>query len=144
VPKPNPEQVAKIKELHEKGLTQTQVAEILGCTQTNISKISRRVGIIFTNRRDQYGPNNSQYKNGLGRSTIERLTGALVIKSGRSLFICERCGDERKDGFEHDRHHKDRDRTNNTAENIEVVCTSCHMKIHNAMRNRDGNGRFID
>jgi 5-methylcytosine-specific restriction endonuclease McrA len=29
-----------------------------------------------------------------------------------------------------DTHHKDRDRSNNTIENIMVLCASCHAKLH--------------
>lgn len=41
---------------------------------------------------------------------------------------CERCGStERLEA-----HHRDGDRRNNTAENIETVCKSCHVQGHHA------------
>ena len=43
---------------------------------------------------------------------------------------CEICGSKRNI----DVHHKDKNYRNNTAENIMIVCRSCHMKLH---RNKD-------
>ena len=43
-------------------------------------------------------------------------------------MVCERCG------FDHYAaiivHHKDRDRDNNTLENLEVLCANCHAIEH--------------
>src|SRR6266404_183393 len=128
MPARNYEKAKRILELKNQGLNQTQIAKQLGCTQTNISQIAIRNGIKFDKggaARNQYGENNPSYKNGMGRSTIERLTRVLVLNSGRCLFTCERCNEFNK-LEEQPRHHKDRDRSNNVSENIEVLCQSCH------------------
>ena len=39
---------------------------------------------------------------------------------------CERCGSKKNI----DVHHKDRNRNNNTPNNLELLCRSCHMKEH--------------
>ena len=41
-------------------------------------------------------------------------------------YKCERCGSTRNV----DVHHKDRNHLNNTPENLELLCRSCHMKEH--------------
>lgn len=48
-----------------------------------------------------------------------------TMKQGR-LDKCERCGKSEKLHV----HHKDRDRRNNNDENLEVLCTMCHMHEH--------------
>ena len=125
-------------------VTQDYLSTIFNLSLPTIRAIYNRNGVRWEwQRRDQWGENNAQYKNGLGRSTIERLTGRVVVASGRCLYTCERCSDFNKEQ-EQQRHHKDRDRTNNEAINIEVLCTTCHMKEHNSQRSRDENGRFLD
>lgn len=123
------------------GKTQAQVAQIIGVTQSEISRCLRYYGLSWDRQtKMQDGEANSSFKNGLARSTIERKTRSLVIQQGKSLTTCERCnfvGEE-----ELPRHHKDRDRSNNTIENIEVLCRTCHNKEHIQERSRDNLGRL--
>lgn len=139
---PNIEKIKKIKELKSKGLSQVEIAKQLNCSQTSISKTCIAHDIIWERvYRNQYGENNPFYKNGLGRSTIERLTRQIVQGAGRDLFICERCT-YKSDNFELHRHHKDRNRNNNTNDNIEVLCVTCHSLEHKKDRARSDNGRY--
>jgi hypothetical protein len=39
---------------------------------------------------------------------------------------CEMCGGTSRLGL----HHKDRDRTNNSPENLQTLCPSCHTRLH--------------
>lgn len=58
MPPRNNERADRIRELKAQGLDQTQIAEILGCTQTNISALSRTHDIVWNKggaARDQYG-----------------------------------------------------------------------------------------
>jgi ribosomal protein L40E len=132
----------QIRQYRDQGLTQTQTGKILGMHQTHISLIARRNNIFFFNRRDQHGENNSMFINGLGRSTIERLTRKIIEENNRSLYICERCNAKDPFGLEQVRHHKDRDRTNNINSNIEVLCRTCHRIEHNSDVKRGSDGRF--
>lgn len=52
--------------------------------------------------------------------------------------VCEGCGDKRK--FLLVTHHKDCDRSNNSVENLEVVCWNCHAIRH--MRNVNGEWQY--
>lgn len=125
-------------------LKQDEVAKLLGIALPTIRSICRRNNVKWIwQLRDQYGENNPSYINGMGRSTIERATRNIVIKSGRDLFTCEVCKTVSKDR-EQDRHHKDRDRSNNSSNNIAVLCQTCHMEEHNRDRDRDENGKFLN
>jgi 5-methylcytosine-specific restriction endonuclease McrA len=55
--------------------------------------------------------------------------------------ICEICGTEIKNRRLHV-HHKDKDRSNNNLDNLQVVCVCCHNNILHP-RKRDQYGRFI-
>jgi hypothetical protein len=51
------------------------------------------------------------------------------------MFICDTCcGDKRR--YLLCVHHIDRNRENNSLENLEVVCGSCHMKRHLAFNEK--------
>ena len=51
-----------------------------------------------------------------------RRINALILKIDK----CQKCGSTKK----LDVHHKDGDFTNNTTENLAVLCRSCHLKEH--------------
>jgi hypothetical protein len=123
--------------------TQAEVSKLLNIALPTIRAICERNNVRWKWQvRDQYGEKNSSYINGMGRSTVERLTRRVVINTGRCLHICERCGDYNR-FQEQNRHHKDEDRTNNDASNIEVLCVTCHTSEHNLKRKRDFYGRYI-
>jgi 5-methylcytosine-specific restriction endonuclease McrA len=135
--------IQKIAMYKEQGLNQTEVGAKLGYCQTYISQLSSKHGNFYWfNRRDQWGPKNSSYKNGMSKSTIWRLTKRIVLESGRDLYTCERCGLVRTD-MELPRHHKDYNRANNDPSNIEVLCHGCHNREHNVHRKRNEDGTWI-
>jgi predicted transcriptional regulator len=125
--------VQQIRELKEQGMTQNEIGRAMNCDQAGVSYLSRKYGIEWPK------PN---FIDGLGKSTIERLTRKVVLESERSLFICERCGGV-SISQEQPRHHKDRDRSNNSPSNLEVLCTSCHTLEHAHERIRGKDGRYI-
>lgn len=60
----------------------------------------------------------SHYKNKSYRNK------ALKIKG----YKCNKCGNEDKDVLQV--HHRDKNRDNNSLENLEVLCANCHIKEH--------------
>jgi hypothetical protein len=134
-----------ILDLKSQGLNQSQIAEKLNCSQAGVSRVCTINGIFWETgaaARDQRGEKNPNFINGMGRSTIERLTHRIVVMSGRNLHICERCQDESFPQEQH-RHHKDRDRSNNTSENIEVLCSTCHRLEHEKDMVRNEKGQYV-
>lgn len=53
----------------------------------------------------------------------------VIIKRLGKLTHCNRCGYKEQPKILQV-HHKDGDRTNNTLENLEVLCPNCHMLEH--------------
>lgn len=49
--------------------------------------------------------------------------------------MCKICGSNQKINV----HHKDKDRQNNKIDNLEVLCTNCHAKIHENWKNAHKN-----
>lgn len=69
---------------------------------------------------------------GSGRSSIATMKAREIVKAPG---VCGRCGWKRyPDTLQV--HHKDRDRDNNTAENLELLCPTCHEVEH--YLNQDG------
>lgn len=54
-----------------------------------------------------------------------RIKVALIKERGAS---CERCGYAIMEILQ--LHHKDRDRSNNTPQNLEILCPNCHFEEH--------------
>lgn len=123
--------------------TQKEVATQFNISTVTLRNVCNRNGVRWAwQQRNQDGENNHNYKDGLGKSTIERLTNAVLTKAGRNLFKCERCDSVDKDKEQH-RHHKDRDRSNNTPENLEVLCPTCHRLEHEQDMTRNEKGQYV-
>ena len=123
-------------------LSQRSIAEITGLPQTTISRYLRKLGASEPlRRRNQRGDLNYSFKDGLSRSTVNRVTKALLEGAGTPLNVCQRCHQAYDRNL--DRHHKDRNRANNDTTNIEVVCPACHAREHNPERQRDAWGRYV-
>jgi 5-methylcytosine-specific restriction endonuclease McrA len=62
------------------------------------------------------------------------LLGDRLIAEGIKKPMCERCGVQSWNGLPLDTffhvHHKDKNRLNNTVENLEIVCPNCHKLEH--------------
>jgi len=71
-------------------------------------------------RRNQWGPNNPNWKNG-----IQGYRKRAFKRFGK---ICNRCNIKEEKVLLV--HHKDRDRTNNRLKNLEVLCRNCHTLDH--------------
>ena len=48
-----------------------------------------------------------------------------IVKNGTELK-CDKCGTDRKIEI----HHKDRDITNNSVDNLIPLCKNCHIDLH--------------
>ena len=81
-------------------------------------------------RINMFGENNPRFKDGSSAGYIQRISREAVINDNRSIKICELCGKKKKPSWGMVIHHKDRDRKNNTAKNLIVLCSSCYMKAH--------------
>lgn len=140
-----PEVLAKaVRDCRDRGLNKHETAKELGITHSKVRSICHSFSIGGWKRgaaaRDQSGVLNSNYQNGLSRSSVTRITKQVLFEVGRDLFTCERCKATRD--IEWPRHHKDRNRANNAPANIEVLCVSCHSKEHMTEKTRY-NGVFL-
>lgn len=127
---------------NEKKLSQSKIAEMLGRTQSGIYLIMKSNGIDSDpkRRRDQRGDKNHSYVNGLSRSSVRRKVKSIILENGISRYTCQKCNKEYDTTLQV--HHKDEDRSNNTLDNLIVLCAGCHMKEHYKDRKIDELGRL--
>lgn len=79
---------------------------------------------------NMFGKNNPRYKDGSSAGYIQRISREAVFNDSRNINICETCGKNKKPSWNMVIHHKDRNRKNNDASNLIVLCSHCHAKIH--------------
>lgn len=70
------------------------------------------------------GGNSHGYKTKLARNSL--------LESGRKISFCEICHSSKKLGI----HHRNMIQMDNRPENLVVLCSSCHKKLHNHILNR--------
>jgi|SRR3989304_1487317 len=71
------------------------------------------------------GANNGRWVGGVSITYYRKLFEEQLTKK------CQCCGSTRYLCV----HHKDRERSNNDLDNLEVLCKSCHQKEHDVIRN---------
>jgi hypothetical protein len=83
---------------------------------------------------NQAGSEHPQFKTGMGQFYKLR----RILK--RELNRCEFCGKDLSDAdrFSWCVHHRDRDRTHNTKDNLILLCKSCHQKEHECWKAFEG------
>jgi 5-methylcytosine-specific restriction endonuclease McrA len=123
------------------GLSDSDIAANFHTQRENVRDFRQRRGWQGLAQGAQ--PNNQNAMvDGLSANTIKRLTREVILKAGRDLYTCERCGFNNPER-ELARHHKDRSHADNSPENLEVLCDRCHATEHLTDRIRDENGQFI-
>lgn len=132
------EKVTLIKELQSIGFLLKDVAEVIGISEPTIRTICQRYGIQWQ-IGGRVGNVNARV-NGLGKNTIKRKAQNVVIEDGRNLRLCEKCGIINK-SQNHPVHHKDRNRANNSPDNLIVLCSVCHALEHK--KGRNSLGQFV-
>ena len=95
-------------------LSQKQIAKYFETHAAFIYKVMKRLGIKAASKGRRQGDANHRYKDG----TQSRFYRNIVIKNQ-----CSKCATTEKLGI----HHKNNDHYDNTIENLEVLCNSCHM-----------------
>ena len=92
---------------------------------THNKKIGKMVG-VGSGGLTQCGKANPAYRNGNGSY---RYYGRKLKESG---VPCNRCGKDLKTATRHEwcTHHIDGDRTNNSLDNLELLCKRCHQIHH--------------
>ena len=95
---------------------QEKVAAHFGVTLGGMQKAMKRLG-IQSRARANHGARNGRYKDGKA-STIYRamIAKGACLKCEATTNLCV--------------HHKDGLHTNNTPANLEVLCMSCHSRMH--------------
>ncbi len=86
-----PELVERVATLYAHGLTQTEIAPLVGLTQKVIFNVMRRHGIKSRPaiKRNQFGPKNSTWKG--SKATYAALHKRVEVARGRPAK-CGRCG----------------------------------------------------
>lgn len=107
--------IAKLRDLHNQVIRDVARFEKFGTYEY--------VGRGFSNKK---GKENAGYKTGI--VFFEKVLKPAV----RTRRFCERCGKDLLTAHYNDIcvHHRDGDRTHNHIDNMELLCTKCHIRHH--------------
>jgi thymidylate synthase ThyX len=99
-----------------------KVGDQIGCNGVLGAKWTQEAKDRFSVR--QTGEGNPAWQGGKASPQAGRYRAHRLFKRD----VCSQCGSKEQVGL----HHKDRNTLNNTAENVEVLCNSCHGKLQAA------------
>lgn len=132
------ENIDKIKEWISEKLPLREIAKRLEIKQSTLVKNLNKCGIYYQ------GQQNWAKGKKLSKKTVFDYIGKdakyiyssklrnLLIKDGVKENKCERCGRSEWEGgpIPLELHHIDKNRYNNCIENLKILCSNCHMQIH--------------
>ena len=126
-----------IKEWEDKGTPMMEVARNLSIKYDTLKKYLKILGVSY-----KINPHRKGLKHHESRKTIQSiLNGNSTNSSKRRRLIeegikekkCECCGLSEWMGkpIPLELHHKDFNHYNNSLENLQILCSNCHMQAHN-------------
>jgi len=122
----------EIVKMYQDGLSAKAIADKLGCHQATILQHLKNAGC---ERRSFSEAHKLGYASGRRKVTVKSGEDHYMWKGGvakrdyRNVVKkvkCDVCGGRLNLGI----HHKDLDHYNNSEENLQVLCVSCHMSLH--------------
>ena len=125
----------------EQGVPLCDFSKLLRCHRVTVKKKKKKMGIEYHGNQGLKGM--GERKNIQNRKTVSELlltkstTSSKIrlrlIKEGYKEEKCEICGLTEWMGkpIPLELHHKDFNHHNNDIENLQILCSNCHMQIHN-------------
>ena len=118
----------------DKNYSKAFISKELSCKQETLNKYLIQMGIEYNGNQSGKGMNKSRVKMPLSEyleNSLDIQTNKVRIKlleEGYKEYKCECCGLTKWLGqpIPLELHHKDGNRTNNTIENFQLLCSNCH------------------
>lgn len=129
--------ILQIKEWEKQGRPLMEVARNLGMKYDTLKKYLSLLGIYY-----KLNPNRKGIHHPEGRTPLDKVlngnwTNAAkrrrLIEEGIKEEKCECCGLSMWMGkpIPLELHHKDFNHYNNSIDNLQILCSNCHMQVHN-------------
>ena len=124
-------------------LPNAEIARRLKCKVDTLKSYYKKMGIEYSGNM-----NRSNMKHYESRKPIEEYLRGNASNSNKRIRLieeglkeskCEVCGLSEWMGrpIPLELHHKDFDHYNNNLENLQILCSNCHMQAHNYNNNRE-------
>jgi len=122
----------KRNRLYFEDLTKSEKNKEHNCTYTLVVKRLKKAGVPLRSMNEHRKLVGDKLR---GRrdpnSTKGNRKNYLAIAKLHKKWICELCGvTNTNNNFDLVVHHKDRDNKNNVVSNLQVLCQSCHSRVH--------------
>lgn len=119
-------------QMYDSGMSSKEIAEKLGANSSSVRAKMLRAGYELRSLSEAHS---LMYKTGRHENTGKSGEEHYMWKDGKSRRgyrkvvekkECDTCGSKEKLCI----HHKDLDHYNDDPSNLQVLCSSCHMRIH--------------
>lgn len=133
------ENISLIKNLIEKETPKIQISRMLGIKQDTLNRHLERLGINYAGNQNRTGQPHYEQRTlaseyfGTGKPIHSNILKQKLINEGLKENKCERCGLSEWMGkpIPLELHHKNGNHYDNNLENLEILCSNCHMQAHN-------------
>lgn len=132
------ERKAEILEWIKENIPNAEIARRLNCKVQTLKSYYKKLNISYKGNKGGKGIKSNKKKSILdsireGKSITNSRIRTALIKEGLKDQVCECCGlsEWMNKPIPLELHHKDFNHYNNNLDNLQILCSNCHMQAHN-------------
>lgn len=131
------EREQEIRQWISENLPNTEIARRLSCKVDTLKSYYKKMGIEYSGNSARKGIKHREQKISIEKFISGNSSNSAkrkrLIEEGIKEEKCERCGLSQWMGqpIPLELHHKDFNHFNNNLDNLMIVCSNCHMQLHN-------------
>lgn len=143
------EREQEIRNWIEENLSNAEIARRLNCKVDTLKSYYKKMNITYAGNQSGKGKKSSKRKSAeefILTNASNAAKRKRLIEDGLKESKCERCGLSEWMGMPIplELHHIDFNHYNNSLDNLQILCSNCHMQVHGYNNNLSAQDKSLD